>query len=385
MFSLGVPAAQASSESLYLANVSIRGAGRITGPGIDCSTTLATPDFIVGGSGDCTQDYGSFVGPTTITASLLPGASTFGWQFSGWTGCPNPSGLNCTFGGVFDPSTYTPQALFDDISAPAVSITGGPAPGAVLSSTTATFTFSSPDPNATFRCTLDVPGDPLTFCFSPATVTSLSQGPHTFRIRANDPSGNFSATQTRTWTVDTVPPPAPTILSGPAAGSSVTETTATFTFSSEVGATFECALDSLTFVACTSPRTYSGLGLGPHTFRVRARDNATPANISAVTERAWTVITPQAKSLTLKAKPKRVERGKRTRLTAVVSPCAGHEGDVVAFYRGAKKIATKASDGACVAKMKVKMRKTAKFRAVSPQQDPDHLAGTSNIVKVRVI
>jgi dipeptidyl aminopeptidase/acylaminoacyl peptidase len=33
------------------------------------------------------------------------------------------------------------------------------------------------------------------------------------------------------------------------------------------------------------------------------------------------------KSVTLKAKPKRVEKGERVRLKAKVAPCAGHEGD----------------------------------------------------------
>jgi hypothetical protein len=93
---------------------------------------------------------------------------------------------------------------------------------------------------------------------------------------------------------------------------------------------------------------------------------------------------PLPKSVALRAKPKKVEQGRKAKLTAVVAPCAGHEGDLVEFYRGSKKIASKASDGTCTAKLAVKMKKTAKFKAVSPQQDADHLAGTSNNVKVKV-
>jgi hypothetical protein len=93
---------------------------------------------------------------------------------------------------------------------------------------------------------------------------------------------------------------------------------------------------------------------------------------------------PLPKSVTLKAKPRKVEKGEKTRLTATVTPCPGHEGDVVEFYRRSKKIATKASNDNCVAKHKVKVKRTAKFQAVSPMQDLDHLAGTSKIVKVRV-
>jgi hypothetical protein len=93
---------------------------------------------------------------------------------------------------------------------------------------------------------------------------------------------------------------------------------------------------------------------------------------------------PSSKLVTLKAKPRTVDRGDRTRLRAKVFPCAGHEGDVVQFFRKKKKIRTKQSNGSCVAKVKVKVRKTSAFRAVSPQQDDDHLKGTSKKVKVRV-
>ncbi|MGH2765470.1 MAG: TolB family protein, partial [Actinomycetota bacterium] len=91
-----------------------------------------------------------------------------------------------------------------------------------------------------------------------------------------------------------------------------------------------------------------------------------------------------SKVVTLKAKPKKLEKGEKTRLKATVSPCEGHEGDVVEFYRKKKLIGTKATTDACVAKMKVKVRKTTRFTAVSPEQDVDHLAGTSKPVKVKV-
>ncbi len=91
------------------------------------------------------------------------------------------------------------------------------------------------------------------------------------------------------------------------------------------------------------------------------------------------------KTVALKAKPKTVEEGETTRLKAKVSPCEGHEQDVVEFYRKKKRIAKKKSNDACVAVLKVRMTKTAKFTAVSPRQDLDHLAGTSKPVKVKVL
>ncbi|MGH2710832.1 MAG: hypothetical protein ACRDH9_06485, partial [Actinomycetota bacterium] len=89
-----------------------------------------------------------------------------------------------------------------------------------------------------------------------------------------------------------------------------------------------------------------------------------------------------AKTVTLKG-PKSVAEGKKAKLTATVAPCTGHESDNVELYRGKKKIATVASDASCVARFKVKIKKTSSFKAVSPQQDTDHAAGMSKKLKVK--
>jgi hypothetical protein len=98
----------------------------------------------------------------------------------------------------------------------------------------------------------------------------------------------------------------------------------------------------------------------------------------------WQPLPPLPKQVRLKAKPKTVETGGKVRLKARVKPCEGHEGDVVEFYRKKKRIAKKKSNQNCVAVLKVRVTRTTKFKAVSPQQDLDHLAGTSKPVKVRV-
>jgi Ca2+-binding RTX toxin-like protein len=69
-----------------------------------------------------------------------------------------------------------------------------------------------------------------------------------------------------------------------------TDTTAIFEFSSEPGSTFECALDGGSSAPCESPKTYSPLGDGVHTFEVSATDaegntDPTPARWT------WTVDT----------------------------------------------------------------------------------------------
>ncbi|MGH2698808.1 MAG: hypothetical protein ACRDJL_06365 [Actinomycetota bacterium] len=74
-------------------------------------------------------------------------------------------------------------------------------------------------------------------------------------------------------TEDDTEPPETSITSGPSG--EVTDTDATFEFSSsEPGSTFECRLDSGTFAPCSSPKSYTALDLGSHTFRVRAIDPA---------------------------------------------------------------------------------------------------------------
>jgi Bacterial Ig-like domain/WD40-like Beta Propeller Repeat len=107
---------------------------------------------------------------------------------------------------------------------------------------------------------------------------------------ANDLSGNALA-QDRTWTFTTADttPPGTTIGSGPSGN--VRSTSASFYFSSsEAGSTFQCGRDGSAFSACTSPKSYSSLTQGSHTFRVRAIDKA--GNVDATpASRSWFVDT----------------------------------------------------------------------------------------------
>jgi hypothetical protein len=67
-------------------------------------------------------------------------------------------------------------------------------------------------------------------------------------------------------------PPDTVLTSGPA--TLTNETSAAFAFSStKVGVTrFQCSLDHTNFVPCVSPRVYSALGSGLHSFEVSAVD-----------------------------------------------------------------------------------------------------------------
>ncbi len=84
-------------------------------------------------------------------------------------------------------------------------------------------------------------------------------------------------------------PPQTTIDSGPANGSTTSDETATFTFSSSEESTFECRTDGGIFSACVSPQTVGPLAVGEHTFEVRATDvvgniDPTPASRTFVRE-----------------------------------------------------------------------------------------------------
>jgi hypothetical protein len=86
--------------------------------------------------------------------------------------------------------------------------------------------------------------------------------------------------------VDTTAPET-TIDDGPA--DPTNSTSATYTFSaSETGSTFACALDGAAFTGCTSPRQFTGLAPGSHTFQVRATDPAGNTDPSPATH-TWTV------------------------------------------------------------------------------------------------
>jgi hypothetical protein len=86
-----------------------------------------------------------------------------------------------------------------------------------------------------------------------------------------------------------------TITSGPEARTGLT--TATFTFTgTPAGVTFECRLDTGELATCESPRTYSGLAPGDHTFSVRARDGA--AVDTSPASRTWTVVEGPAAVIT---------------------------------------------------------------------------------------
>ena len=155
-----------------------------------------------------------------------------------------------------------------DLTPPTTQVTGHPP--TLTNSTTATFTFTSPDTTATFRCSLN--GAAPQGCTSPVVYSGLADGTRSLLIQAVDPAGNVDTqAQPISWTVDTTPPD--TVLANP--GNLVAQEVAVFSFTStEAGSTFECAFGSAAFSACTPPDAVDVPGSGAQVFKVRAIDGA---------------------------------------------------------------------------------------------------------------
>jgi hypothetical protein len=93
------------------------------------------------------------------------------------------------------------KAFTTETIAPRVTITAGPAQGAVIIDPTPTFKFTSNEAGSTFLCKLDA--KPFLACASPYTPkAALSNGPHTFAVRAVDAAGNASVIVKRSFTVN---------------------------------------------------------------------------------------------------------------------------------------------------------------------------------------
>jgi subtilisin family serine protease len=159
-------------------------------------------------------------------------------------------------------------------------------PPAKTNQTSATLAFSSNEPGGdSFQCSHD--GSPFGAC--PAMpLTGLAEGSHTFSVIATDAAMTADPTPAvANWIVDLTRPNT-TITARPPANTR--SRTATFRFTSnEAGSKFQCRHMSGPWTACSSPKTYKGLGVGMHTFRVRAIDAAGNMDSTAAVD-TWRVL-----------------------------------------------------------------------------------------------
>jgi hypothetical protein len=295
---------------------------------ITAAMHVVASDFTLGGP-DVKVDsvrMSPYASPGTFTSRVLDAGSAVDWDKVTWTAdtpagtgvaievrrgsTPAPDGSWTAFAPVAasgdpigghtryiqyratlttsDPAT-TPVLsdvtfTYDDTTPPETQIDSGPS-GATTDATP-TFAFSSPDdPTATFACRVDAAA--FAPCTSPLTTATLADGPHTFEVRATDPSGNLDATPASlAFTVDTTAPA--TVID--TATTATSDTTPSFAFHSADGsASFFCRADGQPFAACSSPATVGPLADGSHTFEAFAKDGA--GNVGPTASHAFVVDT----------------------------------------------------------------------------------------------
>lgn len=170
----------------------------------------------------------------------------------------------------FTVDTVTPQTTI--VSAPPAT-TDDPKPS---------FSFSASEGGTSFSCRFDAAA--FAPCSGPGATqvpaTALTDGSHSFEVRALDAAGNLDSTPAKqTFTVQTTAPQT-TIDSGPA--SAIATASTKFQFSSNQVAAFGCSLDGAAFSPCGgSFKEYTGLSEGRHRFEVRAVVNLVPDPVPA--------------------------------------------------------------------------------------------------------
>ncbi|KKQ43728.1 MAG: OmpA domain protein [Candidatus Moranbacteria bacterium GW2011_GWC2_37_8] len=198
---------------------------------------------------------------------------------AGFGACTSPKSYTSLGEG---PHTFQVRATDEiDTISPTISLTS-PANGSIINDSTPALTYLVSDGTVVVKV-----DDIVVVKTSGQSLDALSDASHTITIESTDSAGNINTT-TNTFTVDTIAPN--TTISSQPSDPSITAS-ASLEFSAEIGATFECKLDSGSYAACTSLKAYTGLADGSHTFLVRAIDTATNVDASPASY-TWTIDLP---------------------------------------------------------------------------------------------
>jgi hypothetical protein len=294
-------------------------------------------------------------------------------------GCPDGTGAHGACGSVESPPTLVSLELTPPVVAPAAETRGVVTLSDPADSDTVVIIEASDTSKASADPTALVPAGQMSGSFA---VRGLEEG----EVEITATLHTVSVSQRLTITDD--PPSLTGFVLAPVVLKPGEEATGTVSLSGLNDAGTEVAIAVEPGTAASAPASvFVLIDQYEATFRVSAltggQETITVSLGEVSISRFLTVLAP--KRVTLEAKPLRVERGARTRLVAVVSPCGDHAGDTIVFKRGDKTIARAASDASCRAVHRVRVWKVSRFRAVSPRQDDDHLAGTSNLVTVRIL
>jgi hypothetical protein len=160
------------------------------------ATRTATFDYSTGAGTafECSLDFGAFTAcGTGTTGSRTVTVTTDG---------VHNFRVRARTGGWID-AVAAARSWTVDTAAPNTTLDplAGPGEGSVVTSTTASFGFTSTEPaDARFECRLDA--QPFAECTNPRQLNGLAPGAHTFEVRAIDKAGNADPTPaTRSWSV----------------------------------------------------------------------------------------------------------------------------------------------------------------------------------------
>lgn len=138
-------------------------------------------------------------------------------------------------------------------------------PASVINEKFAEFVFSSNTTGVAFQCSSN--NSNWQSCPSRYRLENLRDGKHTIYVRSVYNNKNDPSPISYSWTVDTTAP-----ITALFSDVGFNKRTVTFRFYSEIGAHFECKLDTAAWSECQSPKQYENLSAGNHFFQVRATD-----------------------------------------------------------------------------------------------------------------
>ena len=234
------------------------------------------------------------------TGEVVAGTGTSGYSGDGGPAAsaqietPNALAVD-SFGRLYIGQASRIRCVACPAPAPDTEITDGPAPGAVLTTNKATFSFSSPVAGVTFQCAVDAGA--FSSCTSPHTTQNLAAGNRTFRVRALNQGTPDATPAERSFKMA----PQTTITGGPANNAILDESNSvSYSFTSGApGVTFLCGFGPAStnpdFTSCTSPFQRTGLSDGSYKFSVKARvgnvNDPTPASRIVIIDNATPVVT----------------------------------------------------------------------------------------------
>jgi lysophospholipase L1-like esterase len=170
--------------------------------GVQCRTPINIDSGPSGLTNDASPSFAFFSEPGTSFECRLDSSQEADFQ-----SCTSPKSYGSLAdgshsfevrAGTTDPSPAS-RSFTVDTTPPETTIDSGPS--ASTNDPTPTFSFSS-EPGASFECKLDAGA--YAACGSPKTAAYLTDGSHTFYVRATDPVGNTDPSPaTRTFTVRT--------------------------------------------------------------------------------------------------------------------------------------------------------------------------------------